>query len=170
MYHIYAIFCDDTDDVYIGITKHFAQRKHLHKHMSKYSPYKLYQTIRENGGWKNWQMISLETHDIDKAEARKIEEEKRLEYGCNLNSNRCYRTEDQKKEYFKQWRKNNPDYHKIWNEINNDYQKAYREKNRDYRLQKNNEKVVCECGACITRVNKSVHERTNKHQKFLNIT
>lgn len=59
---IYKIFCKDTTipDLYVGYTTNFVQRKHAHKqncnnNKSNYN-YKLYDFIRNNGGWINWQM------------------------------------------------------------------------------------------------------------------
>uniref|UniRef100_A0A6C0EAY4 C2H2-type domain-containing protein n=1 Tax=viral metagenome TaxID=1070528 RepID=A0A6C0EAY4_9ZZZZ len=60
---IYKIMCKDTNikDVYVGHTTNFVQRKHAHKQNCtnmksiNYSC-KLYQAIRNNGGWNNWNM------------------------------------------------------------------------------------------------------------------
>jgi len=66
---IYKIFCknENVNDLYIGHTTNFYQRKSCHKNAcenSKNSLYdiKLYKTIRENGGWDNWKMIQLEEY------------------------------------------------------------------------------------------------------------
>ena len=60
---IYKITCKDTNvkDVYVGHTTNFVQRKHAHKQSCinmKSSNYKckLYDVIRNNGGWNNWKM------------------------------------------------------------------------------------------------------------------
>ena len=60
---IYKITCDDSNisDLYVGHTTNFVQRKHAHKQscINEKSPnykYKLYEVIRNNGGWENWKM------------------------------------------------------------------------------------------------------------------
>ena len=43
-------------------------------------------------------------------------------------------------------------------------QKAYDDANKD----KLKEKFHCQCGGCYTHHNKSIHQKTAKHQKFIN--
>ena len=57
---IYKITCNDVNinDVYVGHTINFVQRKHAHKQncINEKSPNykcKLYEAIRNNGGWSN---------------------------------------------------------------------------------------------------------------------
>jgi predicted GIY-YIG superfamily endonuclease len=64
-YYIYKICCDDLPEfVYVGSTKAFRQRKNEHKsncnNDNKKHNFKLYQTIRENGGWENWRMVIID--------------------------------------------------------------------------------------------------------------
>ena len=65
----YKIFCKDVSiqDLYIGHTTNFVQRKSAHKQSCvnpKSANYKLklYKVIRENGGWTNWQMDIIAYH------------------------------------------------------------------------------------------------------------
>ena len=77
---IYKITCKDSNikDVYVGHTTNFVQRKHAHKQScinEKSTNYncKLYQVIRNNGGWDNWSMIEIEKYpcnDGNEARAR----------------------------------------------------------------------------------------------------
>jgi hypothetical protein len=60
---IYKITCKTPQltDVYVGHTTNFVQRKHLHKiccinNTSPIYKCKLYEVIRQNGGWSNWKM------------------------------------------------------------------------------------------------------------------
>jgi hypothetical protein len=77
---IYKICCKDITitDIYIGHTTNFYKRKNAHKNRydnpnTKYYCY-VYQFIRNNGGWDNWDMIELERIIcIDKLEACKYE-------------------------------------------------------------------------------------------------
>ena len=90
----YKIFCKDVSvtDLYIGHTTNFVQRKSAHKQSClnpKSANYKLklYNVIRENGGWTNWQMdIIAHHHCKDHYEARTKEQEYFISYNATLNS------------------------------------------------------------------------------------
>ena len=91
---IYKITCNDPNikDVYVGHTTNFVQRKHAHKQScinekSLNNKCKLYNVIRNNGGWINWSMeiihfFSCNTH----YEARIKEQEYFVLLNANLNS------------------------------------------------------------------------------------
>ena len=76
---IYKIVCKDLNikDLYVGHTTDFKRRKSEHKGNttnSKGVPYKLklYEKMRANGGWDNWDMIEIEKFScIDGNEAKK---------------------------------------------------------------------------------------------------
>ena len=90
----YKIYCKDTsiDDLYIGHTTNFVQRKHGHKQgckNSKSSNYncKLYNTIRDNKGWDNWIMEIIAFHNCDDLyAAKKLEQSYFEDYNATLNS------------------------------------------------------------------------------------
>jgi hypothetical protein len=90
----YKISCKDDriSDVYIGHTTNFVQRKSGHKQCcnnSKSANYscKLYEFIRQNGGWNNWRMDIIEHHECkDHYEARKKEQELFILHKATLNS------------------------------------------------------------------------------------
>ena len=91
---IYKITCNDPNvkDVYVGHTTNFVQRKHAHKQScinekSANNKCKLYDVIRNNGGWVNWNMeiinfFNCKTH----YEARIKEQEYFVLLNANLNS------------------------------------------------------------------------------------
>jgi hypothetical protein len=91
---IYKITCCDETikDVYVGHTTNFVQRKHAHKqgcNNEKSSNYncKLYNTIREHGGWKNWKMEIINFFNCrDHYEARQKEQEYFVSLNATLNS------------------------------------------------------------------------------------
>jgi hypothetical protein len=91
---IYKITCKDSaiTHVYVGHTTNFVQRKHAHKQscISSKSPNhncKVYQVIRDNGGWNNWKMEIINFFDCkDHYEARKKEQEYFISLNANLNS------------------------------------------------------------------------------------
>ena len=90
----YKIFCKDpiTKDLYVGMTTNFVQRKHAHKQSCKNenSPNyncKLYNYIRNAGGWENWEMEIIAFHNCkDSHDAHKKEQEYFEMLGATLNS------------------------------------------------------------------------------------
>jgi hypothetical protein len=91
---IYKITCKNPEitDVYVGHTTNFVQRKHAHKQNcinEKALNYKckLYNVIRTNGGWANWQMEIINFFNCaDHYEARKKEQEYFISLNATLNS------------------------------------------------------------------------------------
>jgi len=91
---IYKITCKDPSikDVYVGHTTNFVQRKHAHKQCcknDKASNYKckLYDVIRNNGGWENWNMEIINFFNChDHYEARQKEQEYFILLNATLNS------------------------------------------------------------------------------------
>ena len=92
---IYKITCKDEtiSDVYVGHTTNFVQRKYSHKicctnnNNNNNNNCKLYQVIRNNGGWDNWKMEIIDLINCkDLYEARKKEQEYVVLFKANLNS------------------------------------------------------------------------------------
>ena len=167
IYYIYKIVCEDTDYTYVGSTRAFKERKYQHKsccnneNRKEYN-FKLYKTIRENGGWDNWRMVCIAQVEVEsKRQAEIIEEEWRMNLQANLNGQRCYRTEEQMKEYHKEYYENNTE--KI-----TQYKKEYRENNTEKIKEWVKTKCNCECGGRYTNAHKSQHFKSIKHQKYLN--
>ena len=90
----YKIFCKDTlvEELYIGHTTNFVQRKHAHKQSCSNTKTinhncKLYRVIRDNGGWDNWKMQIIAFHECDDLmQAKKYEQKYFEEYKATLNS------------------------------------------------------------------------------------
>ena len=163
-YYIYKICCDDCPDyVYVGSTKAFRQRKNSHKkEYNNLRDRKLYNTIRENGGWENWRMVILEDlGEVSFTEARIKEEEHRVKLNANLNSMRCFRTEEELIEYNKNYRENKDKQQQI------EYNKEYREKNKEKIKEHKSQPIICECGRNISLTFKARHERTLIHKKLI---
>lgn len=147
-YIIYKICCDDLPEfIYVGSTKSFRHRKNQHKSSyNKDDTQKLYTTIRENGGWDNWRMVILEDiGEVSLTEARIKEEEHRVKLNGNLNERKC---KGDKKEYDKEYKKNN---------------EKYKQNQKEYA----NQKITCECGIEIRVGNKTRHEQTKIHKKLI---
>jgi hypothetical protein len=152
---IYKLCCNDINitEIYIGSTTDFKARKKHHKsncnnEKCKIYNLKVYQYIRDNGGWDNWSMIMIEEYSCNsKLEAEKreryyIEELKStLNYNIPTQTKKEYyeNNQDKLKEYKKEYYKNNQDklkeYHKEYYENNQDklkeYYKEYCENNQD---------------------------------------
>ena len=92
---IYKIFCKDPfiTDVYVGHTTNFTQRKHSHKIAcnSTTNKLKIYNIIRQNGGWNNWEMTEIAKYNCkDHTEARIKEQEFYNMFNSSLNSKPPY--------------------------------------------------------------------------------
>ena len=126
-YIIYEIVCNDENIFlnYVGSTKAYRQRKSQHKNdcnnvNSKIYNLKIYQNIRENGGWENFTMKPLEEFKCD----TKIQAFIREQYWMDLkkpklNIKKAHTSEEQKKQY-----------RKDYNEEHN-YNSQYYEKNKE---------------------------------------
>jgi hypothetical protein len=152
-YIIYKISI--ADYTYIGSTRDWKQRQSMHKSCffnenSRIHNLKLYQIIRENGGWDAIEKNPIEEYECEgPTQARIREEYWRREYDAQMNTRRAHRTRE---EY-----------------IQSDRDKAntYYANNREAIKQIWGEKIQCECGATITRGNKSTHNKTKKHADLL---
>jgi hypothetical protein len=148
---IYKIVCNDLNitDVYVGSTTDFIRRKGEHKRKSnnessKAYNFKVYQTIRDNGGWDNFTMVEIEKcpcNDSNEAHARERYYYELLNAKLNIKyPNRTineYRKDnkDKIKEERKQYYKNNKEKFKEYSEINkqkiNEQRKQYNEVNKE---------------------------------------
>jgi hypothetical protein len=76
---IYKIVCNDNHikDIYVGHTTNFIKRKYQHKILcNSGKKLKLYDLIRQNGGWDNWTMTEIAKYNCqDSTEARIREQE-----------------------------------------------------------------------------------------------
>ena len=173
-YIFYKIVCisDDIDLCYIGSTANWKSRNHNHKYncinenSKKYNT-KIYKTIRENGSWDNFKMIQLGTREqLTKRQAEQVEEEYRVELKANMNSRRCFITEEQKLEQKKDCDKKY--YEENVDKIIEKTSKFYVE-NKDKIIEKALEKVKCECGCIISKINLLRHQKTKNHIKIMEI-
>ena len=110
---IYKIVCNDLNitDIYIGSTTDFIRRKRQHKsscnnEKTKSYNFKVYQTIRQNGGWDNFTMIEIEKYScMDSNEARSRERHHYELLNAKLNINCPIRTKKEQKEKNKEYKK-----------------------------------------------------------------
>jgi DNA repair exonuclease SbcCD ATPase subunit len=132
---IYKICCKDPEvtDVYVGSTICFRKRKYTHKSDCKKRQFYVYQFIRENGGWNNWEMIEVERYQaIDKQDLLKRERHWLEELKASLNREVPSRTV---KEYMTKYREENKEkiieYYKENKEKIKEREAKYREQNKE---------------------------------------
>ena len=164
----------DNENIYIGSTTNFIKRKNSHKtkcnkENNKNYNLKLYQYIRQNGGWNNWTMIQIQPYSCASKKELETEERRFIELlKAKLNSYIPTRT---KEEYYydnrDEYLENTKKYY-----INNldeklKYAKQYNINNRDEILEKKKQKVICDnCGCEITKCHLLRHKRTQKCINF----
>jgi predicted GIY-YIG superfamily endonuclease len=161
---IYKIVCNDLNvkDLYVGHTTDFIRRKVEHKSRcnninKKESNFKIYSTIRENGGWENWVMIEVEKFPCNDAKEARMRERYWFEY-FNASLNAIY-----PKRSIKEWHVDNKEEQKIKSK---DYHKKYLEQNHQKIKEKQNEKFACECGGSFSYGNKNIHIKRKKHLNY----
>ena len=139
---IYKLCCKDPEitDIYVGSTTNFTRRKSQHKqrcnneNSDKYY-YKVYKTIREYGGFDNWDMVEVEKYcATDRNDLHTRERFWLEELGATLNM--CIPTQSSA-EYYK---KNKDNIIKRSSEYYNKNKDSIYIKSAEYRA-KNKEKI-----------------------------
>ena len=177
--------------VYVGHTTNWDKRKCLHKNRcnnekNKWNNLKLYQMIRENGGWEFFKMIEVEKYPCnDKREAERRECEVMKELKAIMNTYKSYVSEEEikvrdikkAKEYYQENKSKIEKYKKEYSIKHKDEIKKYKnewyEKNKEKvikkvneKYEKNkeklNEKLVCECGCEVIKQYLKRHQSTKK--------
>ena len=145
--HIYKLRCKDTNvkESFIG---HAAQPKScqsIHKNKSNYSNGKLYQSIRENGGWDNWSFTVLEKfeYSYDQQLKDKMEEERQF-HQPTLN----------------QWAK-------LKKPPANPLETYIIKKEKKKKTKELSPFVKCECGHTIPRTHYNCHRNSSDHVKYM---
>jgi len=183
---IYRIVCKDPTikECYVGSTTDFTRRKSNHKifynnPIFKDYNMKVYQFIRNNGGWNNFDMIEIEKYNaVDKLDAHKRERFWLEFYKAPLNTNipsrtqieRCKDNIDQISEYHKNYYEENKEHYNNYRSenknIKREYDINYREKNKEKIKETRGEKITCECGAICSKLHISRHKKSKKHLTF----
>jgi len=179
---IYKLCCRDTNitDCYVGSTTNFRSRKSQHKSKcnkenNKAYNFKVYQFIRDNGGWNNWDIVLIEKVNVnDGYELHKQERKYIEELNSTLNQVIPTRTvkeyrennKDKIKDKIKEYREENKDKIKEYRENNKDKIKEYYEKNKDKISKIKSEKV--ECPICNSIVCKGYLTQHKKSKKCMN--
>jgi hypothetical protein len=152
---IYKICCKDPTitDIYVGHTTNIVKRRYSHTNSCNNISHKdhnsyVYQFIRDNGGWDNWDMIVLiELTCKDKNEALREERKYLEELKATLNKRIPSRTEKELRETITYKSKRsiyNTDHKETIKTQQREYYLNNKEKidnwNREYRLKKKQEK------------------------------
>ena len=138
MYSIYKLFKINSNDCYIGKTKNINKRMVLHKFYSKTSPYKLYEYMRANGGYENFDFEILETNITEEQGVNKERYYYDI-YQPNLNNNVPGRSAyESKLQYRTKNRLQIINNVKEWQRENkvkyNEYQKLYQRKKKELNI------------------------------------
>ncbi len=171
---IYKLVSTDPEitDCYVGSTKNFRHRKSDHKKVCNKDTYHrhhlyVYQFIRANGGWDNWDMVQIEEFKHNTKRELHSRERYWLEtLGATLNkvvptrTNKEYREEHKEvlAEWSKVWRAENKEvlaqkkkvYHEANKEVIAQKKKVWRAENKEVIAQKqkvyhaNNKEVISE--------------------------
>ena len=173
---IYKIVCNITGEVYIGSTINRLKQR-LKQHTKKPNTC-ISRNIIERG---DYEMILIKDYPCNNKYELEEEEAKHIRNNTCINITIPHRTpKEYKKQYYKnksekikeyyennkerlneikkQHRKNNPEKYKK-------YDKTKYENNKEKILQKQREKITCECGAIIARGGIAEHKKTMKHIK-----
>ena len=158
---------DDESLVYVGHTTCFNKRKTAHKSNCKNENYKyynikVYQMIRENGGWDMFKMIEVEKYPCaDRREAERRENEVIKELRASMNMRNSFLTQDEITEYKK-------DYYELHKEKLQQHQKDYYELHKEKlqqqmkEYQKNNKPKIQELNKEYYELHK---EKLQEYQK-----
>jgi hypothetical protein len=180
---IYKITCNlpTINEIYIGSTADYESRciRHwsdCHNVNSPNYSFKVYNYIRNNGGFGNFTIDVIEHYPC----ANKTEMRIREQYYINtlkptLNSIRAFRSEEELKEYNNQYRTDNKDYYNQYNNQyrtdNLDYFKQYRNNNKDQLKSKSNQIIQCSnCDKSYRKKCKSKHVRTEYCKNYKSTT
>lgn len=173
--YIYKIVCNNPEitDCYVGSCQSFRTRKANHKSIcnnennKKYNM-NVYQFIRANGGWANFNMIAIEQVNYTIRHELLLRERFHLErLGATLNKVIPSRTQQESKKTYYEANKNEISHQrKAYRESNktqiNEKQKEYYEANKT-------QLITCECGKSCTKNNISNHKRTKNHRQYQQI-
>ena len=118
-------------------------------------------------------IVLLENSPCNNKDELHARERYHIEHNICVNQRIAVRTQqewiqnnnEKIKDYHRKYRQQNSEKIK---EYNKDSQRKYRENNREKLNAQANRKCICDCGSSYTHCNKTQHEKTNKHQNYIN--
>jgi hypothetical protein len=166
---MYKYVCKDLSvkDLYVGQTTNWVWRKRRHKAAFKdiECRVKLYECMRQNGGWDNWDMVLIEAFPCENDLVASARERFLIEtLNAKLNYYRPIITIEEKREYDKNYRNTHVA------KVDKEYFKNYYEENKEAFKKRDKEnreanRITCECGKDICKYNMSQHILTKGHIK-----
>ncbi len=166
---IYKVYNDIDDDTYVGSTTQTPSHR-LSKHKSKskaMSESLLHVKMRLIGPEHFYiEVIEQYTYIGDETERFVLEQDWIDILQPNLNQRKTFLTDEQRKQYGKEYREDNKEQIK---EYKKKYDKEYREDNKEQIKEYKKQPYLCLiCNVSITQHSKARHERSNKHITNLN--
>jgi hypothetical protein len=187
---VYKLVCNDVEikECYVGSTNNERVRKNQHKNScnneknQRYNLY-VYQFIRENGGFQNWDMVRLDEFKYNERQQLHTRERYWIEQlQSSLNKSIPTRT---KTEYYQDNKDNIAEKNKElyvknkeeilqknngWRQKNKEQlsiqRKEHYQKNREQLLENRKIQITCECGSIYTKYHKARHEKSKKHKDY----
>lgn len=181
----------DNENIYVGSTTNFRGRKLKHKDKCNnenalHGKTFVYQFIRENGGWDEWEMIAIETYPCENKRELEIRErfhietlKPKLNKRIPTRTQKEYNKDNAEKiaEQTKQYRCDNSEnikeqkkqYHQANRQEVLEKLRKYRQDNIDVILQKDKIRqqvnITCECGCILRKYSLKDHLNSDKHKK-----
>ncbi len=161
---IYKLVCDETNLTYIGsTTQSLSKRLCEHNYDLKKNRLKTISNMIEP------KIYLVEDYPCERKEQLNMRERHFIENMECINKNKPCRTIkehylDNKEKICKRTK----EHYKNNKEKHNELTRKNYEKNKDKVLERQNQKITCECGEIIRRGYKSKHIKTKKHLSFFN--
>ncbi len=178
----FKLFENDKNDVNICLIETFPcqTRRQLHERERFYIEcHNCVNKVIPTRTYKEYHEDNREKIIAHKKEFYKNNKDKWVEYRENnedriIENRKQYylKHRDEIKEKVKLYRENNAEkiatYKKAYVEINKDKVKSIKQKSYEKHKEFYQQEYVCECGSKITQKSKIRHEKTQKHQKYIN--
>ena len=165
---IYHFVCNDKSivDTYVGHTTEFRRRKSNHKsccnnEKDQAHKFKLYQNIRANGGFENWNMTPLEQYPCENDIQARIREQYWMDQLQAKMNDRNAHTNYQ--EYQIKYREEHKQEIKQYHDDRKEERKEKYEINKEKIAEKRKKVFTCECGSVFRIDSKARHEKSQKH-------
>jgi len=167
---IYKIQHQTKDELlYVGSTTHFGNRKVRHKctcydaNNNKYN-YKLYTTIRSNGGWDAFNMVIVKPFPCENKRQVEAEEDKVMrEMKASLNMKKAFTTPEERREQKKDYQYKNKEkikeQHKEYEEKNKE---KIKERKKEY-YDENRDKILERCKEYQYKNTDKIRERSKEY-------
>lgn len=174
---IYHFVCQDKTITcsYVGSTTNFVKRKYNHKssynnERAKNHMNKLYQTIRDNGGWANWEMVPLEEFSCENGIQQTMREQSwinklkpELNHNPAIQPNTKQQTAQYREIHKEEIRSKNRE--RLKKDDVKEYHKNYRENHREKAKE-----YAKQYRAKRKSIPEQTHSETSPHHKHLNQT